>query len=269
MADQIPHGTPSGYSYHGCRCRPCTDAQLRYWNRREYMILTGRWNPHIATEKVRAHILTLRAKGIPDRRIAELADVGATSIYYILHRNGEKTSRRVGEAILSVTHDPDPPPEKKVPAWGTIRRARALAALGWSSGEIAEAAGLTRSVVRHILRGRPRMVLAETATGLVRAYRKLGGGFAPESRTANQVRDEARVKGWPAPAGWDDHWLDLTEDELEAELGREVARMDMAELSRCYKAWRVRGELSPLVVAAAAEYNRRRADQVRAQREAA
>lgn len=258
MGATIQHGTPVGYSHHDCRCRPCTDAETRYHRRRAYMILTGRWNPHIATSVVRAHILNLRAQGIPDRRTAELAGVGTTSLYYILHRNGDQMTRRVGEAILSVTHDPAPPPGTKVPAWGATRRCRGLAALGWSSGEIAAAAGLTRSVVRHILRGRPGMVLSDTAAGAMRAYQGLGGRYAPESRTANQIREEARAKGWGPPAGWDDHWLDLSPEDLDAELGREVAWMDRAELGRNYKAT-LAGELSPLAVAATEEFHRVRA----------
>jgi hypothetical protein len=29
-AIETPHGTPSGYSYHGCRCGSCTDAHRNY-----------------------------------------------------------------------------------------------------------------------------------------------------------------------------------------------------------------------------------------------
>lgn len=260
-ADTIPHGTPSGYTHHRCRCTPCTNAKLKYWNWREYMILTGRWNPHISTDMVRAHILNLRAQGVPDRRTAELAGVGVTSIHYILYRNGEKTTRRVGEAILSVTHDPDPPPGTKVPAWGTIRRCRALAALGWSSVEIADASGLTRSVVRHILRGRPRMVLSNTATLGASVYQELGGRFAPVSRTSKQVLEHARAEGWPTPAGWEPEWLDLSPEELDAELNRLVDRMDPAERKRWWRAVQA-GELSPVAVVAARRMNEKSAREV-------
>lgn len=259
--DTIPHGTPSGYSHHGCRCQPCTDAQVKYSTWREYMILTGRWNPHIATDMVRAHILNLRAQGVPDRRTAELAGVGVTSIHYIVHRNGEKTTRRVGEAILSVTRDPDPPPGTKVPAWGTIRRCRALAALGWSSVDIADASGLTRSVVRHILRGRPRMVLSGTAVAVGVAFRELGGRFATVSRTSNQVRDHARAEGWPTPAGWEPGWLDLAPEELAVELNRLVDRMDPAERKRWWRAVRA-GELSPVAAVAARRMNEKEGPEV-------
>lgn len=233
---------------------------------RARMIAYGRWNPHVPTEQVRAHILDLRARAMSDLRISELAGVAPSTVYMIVHRNGPNTSRRVGEAILAVTHDPDPPVNAMVPGWGAIRRARALSALGWSSTQIAVAAGLTRSVVRHLLRGRPRMVLGSTAVGVVRAYQVLGSGPAPESRTSDQVRGEAAVKGWSVPAGWDDHWLDLSPTELEAELGREVARMDEADLRRSWEAER-EGELSPLVVAAAGEWRRVKAQELRERRE--
>lgn len=236
-----------------------------YHRRRARMIAYGQWNPHVPTELVRAHILALRAQGISVLRIAALAGVASSTVYMIVHRNGPTTTRRVGEAVLAVTHDPDVPLTARVPAWGTVRRVRALSALGWTAEQIAEAAGVSRGAIAVYLRGHRQWVPRGFAQAVAVAYQRLGGGAAPETRVSVQVRREAAVTGWCTPAGWDDHWLDLSPDELVAELGREVARMDETELRRSWEAER-EGELSPLVVAAAGEWRRVKAEALRERR---
>lgn len=249
----IPHGTYSGYKHHRCRCAPCNQACRDYVNHRSRMVAYGRWEPWGDLDQVRAHLRWLQKRGVSLVRVAELAGVGVSTVSYVANR-AVRVRRGVAEKILSVTCDPVPA-GTRVSAVGTIRRVRALAALGWTSADIAARAGLSRAAVRRLMSGTRKTVMSGTASVVVGVYRELGGGWAPACRESGLVAAHAEARGWAPPAGWDEEWLDLSDEELGAELDRLVGLMGVAELQRCYRAMRS-GDRSPLVVAAGRAYRR-------------
>ncbi|QVJ00407.1 helix-turn-helix domain-containing protein [Nocardiopsis eucommiae] len=234
-----------------------SQATRDYQNRRSRLIAYGQWKPTIDTAPVRVHIQSLRGRGLSAVRIAALAGVHPNTVKATLHRTGPTMSRRVGTAILAVTHDPNPT-ATKVAVRGTTNRVRCLAALGWSSADIADASGVSRSAVGRYMSGARKLVHSDHAAAIRGAYEDLSGRWAPESRTAKQVRDHARARGWAPPAGWETEWLDLSVEELDEELNRLVDRMGRGERKRWWRAVQG-GELSPVALVAARRLHERSA----------
>jgi len=91
---------------------------------------------------------------------------------------------------------------RRAPAWPTVRRIRALQALGHSLPAIADAAGLNRrSINNPTFRG--ETVYVSTAHGVDKAYRALCM-TRPEGFYADRGRRAAARKGWAPPLAWDD-----------------------------------------------------------------
>lgn len=141
-----------------------------------------------------------------------------------------------------------------LPKWGTQRRLEALMANGWP---VAELESLLRSA-ELVRRMRARdSVEQRTAERVKRLYEQLWNVPPPESTASLRIRRRAERLGWPRPMEWDDDWIDLPPDELEAQLAREVALMEKADLCSAHLS-RIRyGDRSPLSVAASREYMRR------------
>ncbi len=87
-----------------------------------------------------------------------------------------------------------------VPALGTVRRIRALQALGWSFPQIAEAAGLSARTL-HNPTHRGTWVLRTTADAVDKAYEALSM-TRPDGPYAERCRAAAARKGWPPPLAW-------------------------------------------------------------------
>lgn len=90
-----------------------------------------------------------------------------------------------------------------VDARGTIRRIRALQALGWTFQHIANAAGMPSRCLIPDLVDR-KTVRPETAAAIDKAYRAMCMKVGP----SNKTRRIAARKGWPPPLAWDDIDLD-------------------------------------------------------------
>lgn len=88
---------------------------------------------------------------------------------------------------------------------GTIRRLRALMALGWRYRDIdlALGHGATRTNYAHNLTRQAR-VHRDTATKVAAVYDRLSMQLGPSSRT----RALARRYGWVPPLAWDDETID-------------------------------------------------------------
>lgn len=119
----------------------------------------GRWeSTYTDAAPVRAHVEALIAAGVGKRRIAQLAGVGRNSLQYITIGRPERgygasarIQTRIAERILAV---PIPDITEKhralaggdlVPAVGTVRRLRALVAIGYSQCDLADRLGIERS----------------------------------------------------------------------------------------------------------------------------
>lgn len=89
---------------------------------------------------------------------------------------------------------------------GTRRRLQALAALGWSLGEIGRRMGCTVEAVMHLRTWDGRM-LAQTAAKVSAIYEELSHQV-PSGRYATRARNHAKRRGWAPPLAWDEGEID-------------------------------------------------------------
>ena len=107
---------------------------------------------------------------------------------------------------------------------GTIRRLRALLALGWRYSDIAALTPYQMAFIGAVASGRRAMVNADTAD-LVRAvYDRLSGTPGPSGKT----RAYARNRGWPAPLAWEDGAID---DPAAKPIGGAPSRVGLDEVA--------------------------------------
>lgn len=90
-----------------------------------------------------------------------------------------------------------------VPKTGTVRRIRALQALGWTVEEIAAAAGVDYGTLRGTVRIGNR-VYRSTAERVAAAYERLHMIPAPDSVASRRARAMAKRRGWEPPLAWND-----------------------------------------------------------------
>lgn len=246
------------YNAYRCRCTRCRTAESRYDTNRTRLIAYGRWAAYSDAEPVLAHVQALMARGLTPTAISDLAGVNPDCVTRVLAGNHIRGPLTINaQCILAVTFDLDALPDRThVDAAGTRRRVQALMALGYSMSVQAAHLGKTVSNFYKVLRN-PK-VFASTARAVRDLYNALSMTPAPLSHGAKLARSMAARNGWPTPVAWDDDLIDLPDDVLQAELTRRVNLMDPRELRRCNDAHYRLGDLSPLVVAASREYERRR-----------
>src|SRR5674476_474843 len=90
---------------------------------------------------------------------------------------------------------------RTVPAVGTVRRLRALTAIGWPNREIASRLGCARACVDQMRFADPaRTVRRTTADAVALIYTDLCMTPGPSVHS----RGRAARNGWPPPLAWDD-----------------------------------------------------------------
>ena len=138
------HGTRACYTYHKCRCEPCSEANRTYarnLERHHSRVRYGIEQPssplYISGNEARAHILGLRRRGVGKRTIATLAEVALTTIDKLSKSPDRLVDPTVAERILSVTIE-DARGRQYVPAGPTWRKVHALQRAGWTKKRIAQ-----------------------------------------------------------------------------------------------------------------------------------
>lgn len=202
------HGTPSRYKgardgyFPPCRCRACTHAHSTACTRRALAHLAGT-PPLYPGEPLRQHVQTLIDTGMSYDLIARRANVAAATISYLMRGLTQSCRRDRALRILAVTPgDFDAPAER--PVLGSMRRIRALYAIGHNHETIGAAAGLAPSVISHIANGHHQIVRGTNAAAIHAAYRTL----AWQTGTSSRARSRARAGGWAGPLAWDPSTID-------------------------------------------------------------
>lgn len=98
-----------------------------------------------------------------------------------------------------------------IPALGTTRRMQALAALGWTTTDMAPRLGVGTVRAGHLLSGVYDRVHRDTAARVAKLYDELSmtvprdGSKAPRAgRVHERQRRDSAKKGWAPPLAWDD-----------------------------------------------------------------
>ncbi|WP_431870874.1 hypothetical protein [Nocardiopsis eucommiae] len=255
------HGTVSCYK-RGCRCSDCVGAERAYCSERRRRIAYGRPTTDlIDATPARAHAFRLLDLGWGRREIEAVTGGDISAVLYgrpseglpPLRRISELTSRRIQQIPLELIAS-----DKRIPADGSRRRAQALCLLGHTVTWQAEEAGVRRMVVSLLVNGDSGSIQARHAVAIRDLHAKWWSRPAAAGRATTRVRNLAVKKGFLPTLAWDDDLIDLPEADLDAELGRRVEAMDLAELSRCYRAHFEQGDRSPLIVAGAKALSDRR-----------
>lgn len=180
----------------------------------------------------RAHLTTLIGLGLPLHSIARDAGVSDHHLTNIVNGSYQRLRIRHAQAIVAVTHHPNPRQER-VLAIGAIRRIQALRALGWRWSNIAAETGLpigTLSVLASV--GRTTIMWSHWEAIRV-AYERLSARVGTGRRAH-----------FPTPLDWEYHdiddprvtvtaqpWKPKTAAEILAERLDKVAELTAAGLS--------------------------------------
>lgn len=174
----------------------------------------GEWIPgRVPAGPTIDHVDKLLAAGWTLVRLANAT--GLTHSFYS-HFRSKTTIRAYTEARILAVKPNDcgqlahssPGSGRRVPSVGTIRRIRALRAVGYTVEQIARESGLNRSNLKMICINEQPTVFIETAHAVAEAFKRLEMTPAPASRAASRGRNYARKRGWPAPLAWDEDSID-------------------------------------------------------------
>lgn len=174
------HGSRAKYVIEGCRCRPCTAANLAY-NKE----LAARTVPTMVDAgPVRAHIEKLARQGVGFKTVARLAGVAVSSVGKVLYgvpAAGKPPSARVrretAEKVLAVTAD-QAAGAQLVAATETWQLLEDLLAQGFTKGYLARQLGARTPALQL----RRDTVLASTAHKVRGLHRRLSGTTPPPRR---------------------------------------------------------------------------------------
>jgi transcriptional regulator with XRE-family HTH domain len=184
-----------------------------YQSHRNKQVAYGRWKTlKVDAEPVRAHIMALKDAGVGDRAIVELSGVSRSALQ-IIRRGRPGLNRpprtevlsRTAEKILAIPLDADNRRYGvRVSATGSLRRLRALHAIGWTQTEIARRIGWTLQNLNRYFISDPEMINRGTAVDIARVFDQLQLIPGPSER----ARRHAKKLGWPPPLAWDEDTID-------------------------------------------------------------
>ncbi|WP_329390102.1 hypothetical protein [Streptomyces sp. NBC_01716] len=204
-----PHGTTSrargsqGTGRPPCTCPPCRKADRAYSKHRRYLAATGR-SLLVDVTPAREHLKQLACSGDALTILAERIGRPRASLAAITNGSRKRITRALSNEILALRPGTASAGNRSVPAIGSIRRFRALIALGHPSHLIAETAGIVRSTGSNLINGRPETIHHDLAQRVDKAYRELSG--TPGSLTRSLRRAER--ERFAPPAAWDDDTID-------------------------------------------------------------
>jgi hypothetical protein len=185
-----PHGY-ARYRLDGCRCYTCGWAVSVYERDRAAQIAAGTWR--VPTGPVREHLRALRAAG--------MAGVGSGTVQDLLLRPRPTIRKPIADRLMALR--PELAPSTHIPALGTVRRIRALAALGHSL--VRQAAELGWDIrnlcaLAGSVDGRVKVSTARLVAALYERWHMTPA----TARGSVTARNRARRLGWAPPMAWDD-----------------------------------------------------------------
>ena len=213
------HGSYVMYTIHKCHCTECRKANRAYENHRIRQAAYGR-SKFTPTVQVREHIDLLLNAGFGIRQIHKLSGVPQSTIGRIIYgrtERGEGPAKRIlkttEEKILAVKPVLENlAPSQIIDGTGTIRRLRALIAVGWSGPQIAARMGYSDTNFYHLVHSRER-VYVSTALRVREVYDELWDQDPPqgtrfERAAVTRAKRTALALGWAPPMAWDDDRID-------------------------------------------------------------
>lgn len=203
---QHQHGTYACAVRDRCGCEPCLQARRRASKGTAHQRATGTPS-RIDAAPARAHAQRLESAGMGRAELARLAGIDIVSVTRLLRGDMATMRRDRAARVLAVTWTPVTEQALGlVPACGIIRRAEALACLGWSQIEVLRRAGLgTHSIETARRTG---WCFASTRAAIAAVYDELWDQWPPETPSTIRTRTIAGRRGYVPGLAWDDDDLD-------------------------------------------------------------
>ena len=207
------HGTRACYVHDHCRCYPCGAANNNYAADLNRQTAYGRSNL-VDAEPVRRHVRELGARGMGWKQVAQRAQMSSGAMSKLLwgkrRPDGTRTpTQRVqaetAQRILAVQLELAD--HALIDSTGTVRRIRALIAIGWTQAHLAARLGVTPQNFWFASGARPQ-VTAVTARAVRALYDELSMTPAPDGPGASRARQYAAARRWVPPLAWDDDRID-------------------------------------------------------------
>lgn len=200
------HGTAARYRGSAiappCRCPKCSARAVRDDALRTIDRLAGR--PRLVpAEPVQQHLLQLRSRGLSYAQIARACGNDPTSVSEITRGLRTHVLRRIAEAILAVPLDWTET-ARIVDSTGSVRRVRALYAIGVERQHIAREIGVSDPFINLLVNGQSPGISAEHAAAIRALYDQLWDRPGPSMKN----RYRAQREQWPGPLHWNDETID-------------------------------------------------------------
>jgi len=194
------HGTRSCFVQRKCRCELCRAANRKYASDRARVNWSDRFQHQWTTpDKALAHLDMLRGAGMGLRQINLSTGIARSTLQQLAGR--KRISRATEASVLAVR--PAPAAGARVDGTGTMRRLRALMAIGWSGKQLGDRLDITTANLWPLVRGREH-VHAATARKVADLYDQLWDQPGNRQKSINL----AQRRGWALPLAWDDDEID-------------------------------------------------------------
>lgn len=202
-----------GYDGHptSCLCPSCGHhREIRRVANRRMRARRRRGEPAYGDyNAVLTHLRELVDAGCARRWIADVAHVRPETVSDLLLGRRRRVRADTATALLAVrpqraTRAAARDDHALIPAIGTTRRLRALAAIGHPLYRIADRTGVARTHLRSLARGAQALVTTAIARKIAVAYDRLWNVEGDSVHT----RSRAKTLGWMPPLAWDDDTID-------------------------------------------------------------
>lgn len=220
-----PTHTPSRACWQrGCGQDTCRRAHQRYLKQWRVDRHRGQ-HRRVEAAPAQQHVRVLLAAGWMVGEIARAAGVTRQLISRLAAEDRAQVRADHSHRVLAVTGPA--PQHRDINAIGTVRRLRALMAMGHPLATVARETGLSAGRLSVIANGQRPHVRAATGEAVRAAYRRL----VLTPGTSSRSRTWASRRGWHGPAAWDD-------------IDDPTAAPDPDVVSQGPVTWRERGEIT-------------------------
>lgn len=199
---------------------------------------SGRSMGHTDAGPVVEYLQMLQRSGLSIRCISERSGVSHFGISLILAGKRERVLAETARKLLSVKPDSlnQAYDGALIPSTGTVRRLRALHAIGYTGSTLAGMLGAGHGdMVRVLLYGSQPKVRAATARRVAEIFRELQLKPVPPSRVTSRAINRAKSLGWALPLEWDE---DAIDDPSALPFKQSLSDEDFTFQ---YEKWRARG----------------------------
>jgi hypothetical protein len=184
-----------------CTCPTCLNGSRRF--RKVYMVRYSRGESGLApTAPVSVHLKKVIESGRTISQIAKESGVHWNTVHDALNMRRPKMLQSKAEKLLAVSAAPDE--SALVDSTGTVRRLRALVAMGHPQSVIAGEVGCAYTYISTLTHGQRATVTIALERSVQRAYAKLSMTVGKSS----EARARAAAYGWHGPLAWDDDTID-------------------------------------------------------------